>query len=127
MSKASDNISIAYLLGTIENSDILRFQRLLYRISRGTAFTTVEQIDNHALKSVKHLHEPKARSVVLIVFRSGRDRAFGEKVMALCQTFNMRFYEYINPADSESRVRMNKLSEKVDDTLKVLMISYRRP
>ena len=117
--QATNSIDIAYLLGTLENTEIARFQRLLFRMSRGTAFTTVQQMDLEVLKSIKHLKQNKSRSVVMIVFRNGRDRTFRDKLLTLCQSFNMRFYEYNNPAEAESRMKMNSLSEKADDTLKV--------
>lgn len=125
----SSSISVAYLIGTMENTYVAKFQRLLYRISRGSAFVTLQPIEPHLMKGYKYssslegmsgqLKKAPEKSIVLVVFQLGRDKVLSEKVISACRSFEMQFYDYVNPSLPESRDKLNDLSSKIDDTVKV--------
>lgn len=96
-----------------------KIQRMLYRISRGTAFITTQALETVDMRSVALANQKEAKSIVLVVFPSGKDRIFGNKIMTVCKIFEMMFYDYLSPNEGESRVRMNDLDEKVKDIIKV--------
>ena len=111
---------MGYLLGTIENSSIGKFQKLLFRLSRGTAFTNFEQINTKVLKSDTNLTYFEGRSAVLIVFQSGNDRIFGNKILNACKAYEMKFYDYMNPQKEESKMKMKSVSDHIDEIRKVI-------
>ena len=40
-------VSISYLAGTIDKADVMRFRKLLYRVSRGKTLTYFEEIEEN--------------------------------------------------------------------------------
>lgn len=113
----------------MENSHVAKFQRLLYRLSRGSAFVTLQPIESRQMKGYQYsssleglagqLKQAPEKSIVLVVFQLGRDKVLSEKVIGACRSFEMQFYDYVNPSLPESRDRLNELSSKIDDTVKV--------
>jgi V-type H+-transporting ATPase subunit a len=114
-----NSITIAYLLGTVETKYVEKIQRMLFRLSRGTAFITTQNLDLNLMRSSKLGKRIEARSILLIVFPCGRDRVFGDKVLNVCRIFEMLFYDYLSPTQADSKIRMNQLDENVKDIIKV--------
>lgn len=119
MSRGGNAINIAYILGTVETKHVAKMQRMLYRLSRGTAFITTQELASQDMKSVSLGNQRLAKSILLIVFPSGKDKVFGNKLMTVCRIFDMLFYDYMSRIDGESKARMHELSEKVKDIVKV--------
>lgn len=117
--RGANAISVSYLLGTVENSSILKFQKLLFRMSRGTTFTSFDRIDTSFLRSSSNKTYFDGRSAVLIVFQFGSDKMYGNKLVAACKAYDMQFHEYLNPAQEASKMKMSRMTEHIDEIRKV--------
>lgn len=114
-----NSISIAYILGTVETKNVEKMQRMLFRLSRGTAFISTQDLNLDLMRSTKLSKRSAARSILLIVFPCGKDRTFGDKIMNVCRIFEMFFYDYLSPTQAESKMRMNQLDENIKDIIRV--------
>lgn len=97
-----------------------KIQRMLFRISRGTAFITTQDLDRSLLRSSKLQKTTDARSILLIVFPCGKDRVFGDRILNVCRVYEMAFYDYLSPTKAESKVRLNHLDGNVKDIIRVI-------
>ena len=75
-------ISIRYIAGTINKDEVMRFKRLLFRVSRGKVLSYFEDIDVE-LKDFQGKNLQKC--VYVIVFEEGTH--LREKVTKVCDSF----------------------------------------
>lgn len=64
----SGMISISYLAGTINKSEIMRFKKILYRTTRGKALTYFNDLDTSGLQDYAGALDQRSRTVYVIVF-----------------------------------------------------------
>lgn len=91
-SKAMDNAAVSAVAGMILVADIPRFQRTLFRATRGNAFTFFQSVD-------QKFTDPKTggelQKNVFVVYHQGSTQSLlHEKIKKVCDAFNGRCYEW---------------------------------
>lgn len=94
---ARGNIRFSYLAGVINREDSLRFKRILFRVTRGMAWTTLLDISKPANieKEGSNMSyfkegvdvEVKEKTVFLIVYQGGALDMMKAKLNRVCDSF----------------------------------------
>ena len=87
------NISLNYMVGVIQKEDILRFKRILFRVTKGNIFSIIDEISFNLLpieqrdvKDSKNLFIMK-KAFFIIIYQSGDSGALTNKLTKICDSF----------------------------------------
>mmetsp|Transcript_20061 Transcript_20061/g.17151 ORF Transcript_20061/g.17151 Transcript_20061/m.17151 type:complete len:282 (+) Transcript_20061:55-900(+) len=105
---ANRDIRFHSLAGVINNEDALRFKRILFRVTRGMAYTQlidIEKAENPSQQDdLSHLisegKDAKNKAVFLIVYQGGQHDMLKAKLNKICDSFGASKYGI--PEDSGS-------------------------
>ena len=103
------------LCGVINNSDRIRFERTMFRASRGNAYT-------HFTPLQEELYDPESDDMVskavFVVYFQGADRMMN-RMKRICDAYGAHLHEWPNTLE-KARDRMQKVSREMFDTKKAL-------
>jgi len=110
---AMQTISTTNVAGVVDQADVNRLQKLIFRATRGKAMCITEDVDPELLKEEGI---QSAKSMYLIIFQSGE--FLNQKVKTICDSFMGQTFELPEIDDCTSRI--NDLSSKIHDSKEVL-------
>ncbi|CAG9314003.1 unnamed protein product [Blepharisma stoltei] len=85
------------LAGIIDKEDMVRFKRMVFRVTRGNALTIFHDIEE-PLKDPK-TDEPLEKSVFFILYQGDEQSIISNKLARICDTIGIRRYDV--PSDQE--------------------------
>lgn len=91
-SKALDSAAVSAVSGMISVGDIPRFQRTLFRSTRGNAFTFFQSVDQKFTDPKTGAEVP--RNVFVVYHQGSTQSLLHEKIKKVCDAFNGRCYEW---------------------------------
>ena len=100
------SMEFGHICGVISRQDQERFARTLFRATRGNCFTHFEEIPEllNDLKSATTCL-PIEKSVFVTYFQGGASSSLYDKVVKICVSFQMSFYEWpANKSDAQRRI-----------------------
>mmetsp|Transcript_9434 Transcript_9434/g.28487 ORF Transcript_9434/g.28487 Transcript_9434/m.28487 type:complete len:845 (-) Transcript_9434:1242-3776(-) len=121
--KQSANVSLAtpdllsYTLGVLNQDKVATFDRLLFRASRGNAFSRYAEVEQKLMDT--ETGEPTDK-VVFIIFHFGNEMA--SKVTKICKAFQANIYPFPEDSDEQAKAyqratsRLKDLKEIIDST-----------
>jgi V-type H+-transporting ATPase subunit a len=123
-------IAFSSIAGTIRLADRSRFERQLYRSTRGNCFVRFGSLDNKAMRKQHDMEELSTRVGFIIFFKSA---TIERKITRICDSFSCHMYiippskeaaskkQYENEADLlESRTVLAKCKDKQIDLCRSL-------
>lgn len=78
-------VAISYLAGTIGKEETFRFKKLVFRATRGKAYTYFRDLDTAGLADYSGTLDKRLRSVYVIVFQEGVNTR--SKLTRICESF----------------------------------------
>lgn len=84
------NVHLSYLTGVINKLDTLTFKRLVFRSTKGNAFTFIEDVQEDMLTLLgKQNQKEKAleKSIFLLIFQGGSESFMKKKLVKICESF----------------------------------------
>ena len=78
-------VAISYLAGTIGKEETFRFKKLVFRATRGKAYTYFRDLDTSGLADYSGTLDKRLRSVYVIVFQEGVNTR--SKLTKICESF----------------------------------------
>lgn len=87
------NLSLNYLIGIIPKDEILRFKRLVFRVTKGNVYSFIEEIKLDALPiEQRTLNDEKNLSITnkayfILIYRSGETGTLANKLQRVCESF----------------------------------------
>jgi len=115
------NIRFSYLAGVINREDSLRFKKILFRVTRGMAWTALMDIakpkkaeNDHATFALDEAStETKEKTVFLIVYQGGSFDMMKAKLNKICEAFGASKYGI--PEESQA---FNKKIQEIDGQIR---------
>ncbi|PFH38534.1 putative vacuolar proton translocating ATPase subunit A [Besnoitia besnoiti] len=109
--------SVSTVAGMVATSDIGRFQRMLFRTTRGNAFCFFQSaaeklIDSHTGKEIE-------KGVFVIYYQGATHSLLHEKIVKVCAAFDAKPYEWPHSAE-EASARLEALQSLLDDKERAL-------
>jgi V-type H+-transporting ATPase subunit a len=145
---ARGNIRFSYLAGVINREDAGRFKKILFRVTRGMAFTSITDIIKPKLTEKKDTQvqstyfkegistETKDKSVFLIVYQGGALDMMRGRLNRICESFGASKYgipeeptafdNKLREIDSQIREAQNVIS-LTQGTIKALLEYFAKP
>ena len=87
------NMLLSYMVGVIDKVDILRFTRMLFRVTKGNIFSIIEEIKFDDLpleqrdgKEAKNTTIMK-KAFFILMYQAGETGALTNKLMKICDSF----------------------------------------
>lgn len=87
------NLSLNYLIGIIPKDEILRFKRLIFRVTKGNVYSFIEEIKLDALPiEQRTLNDQRNLSITnkayfILIYRSGETGALANRLQKVCESF----------------------------------------
>jgi len=124
---AKGNIRFSYLAGVINREDSLRFKKILFRVTRGMAWTALMDIAKPKVPEKEQAANPnvnnyfkegtttevKEKTVFLIVYQGGSFDMMKGKLNRICESFGASRYGI--PEEPQA---FNKKLQEIDDQLR---------
>ena len=91
ISFADLEVQLTYILGCLKNEDVAKFQRSLFRVTRGNVFATYSGIEQEDIVEgggkIKHM------TVVFIAFQASSKHVLERKIKKLSEAFGVELYD----------------------------------
>ena len=84
-------VQLDYILGVIPNEELAKFQRSLFRLTRGNAYANYSNIKAKA--EVRNKESIPNKTVFFVAFASPRGEVLYKRLRRLCETMNARVFE----------------------------------
>lgn len=104
------SINCCYICGVLNSSDVERFQKLVFRVSRGNSFLKLLNIPeekdeqgNCLYADFDENHNPIAKTVFFLAFQTGVSDVLRSKLMRVCDAFGVRRYNLPKTTDEISK------------------------
>lgn len=108
---AEKSINIQHVAGVIEQSEIERLRRLIFRSTKGKSYMHVQAYNHDDRDDMTKID----KSVYIIVFWDGQH--IRDKIQRVCDSFQGQRYDL--PEISEINTQINKLSESISNARSV--------
>lgn len=105
-------VKIGHIVGTIHTTELFKFKRLIFRVTRGNVLIQSEDMKQ---KNSEKLPQEMLRSTFLLTFQEGQ--TMREKLERISASFGVRVYNY--PEKNAQQV-VEDLDKKVTETRKLL-------
>jgi len=102
---------LGYLTGVVPQSDEVRFVRALWRASRGNAYTQLTPIQQSVFDPKTG---QKVEKSVFVIFFQGAVGAMKDKVVKICQAFQVNMYTWPSSVNAAQRTD-NQLARQLAD------------
>jgi len=84
-------VQLDYMLGVIPNEDLAKFQRALFRLTRGNAYASFSNVNTKY--DMKNKEKMPNKSVFFVAFTSSKGEVLEKKLRRLCEALNARLFE----------------------------------
>lgn len=86
------NIHLSYMIGVVPKEEILRFKRILFRVTKGNIFNICEDISLNELPPENRELETANLSILkkafyIIIYQAGESGALTAKLAKICESF----------------------------------------
>lgn len=86
-----NRVQLDYVLGVIANQDLAKFQRALFRLTRGNAFASYVPVNTKAdVKNKELLHN---KSVFFVAYPNSKDNVLDKRMRRLCESMNASLFD----------------------------------
>eukprot|EP00923_Selenidium_pygospionis_P007630 GHVN01013057.1.p1 GENE.GHVN01013057.1~~GHVN01013057.1.p1 ORF type:complete len:899 (+),score=133.18 GHVN01013057.1:482-3178(+) len=103
------DMGFSSIAGVMNQTDAANFNRTLFRSTRGNAYAVSETIDDDKMNVVdKKTKVSMKRSVVVVWYQAGTGSVMHNKILNLCNAYNVTLYYWPRDAGEADR-RINKL------------------
>ena len=112
--KSKEGMEFGNICGVIAREEQERFSRAIFRASRGNTFTHFEEIPEKLSDLKAGSSRRLDKSVFVIYFQGGQSTSLYEKIIKICSSFNVSFYDW--PATkSDAQRRISSLEQTISD------------
>lgn len=93
-----NNVSLNYILGILSKDDILRFKRLIFRVTKGNVYSIIEEIKMEDLPiEYRDPNDERNLSIInkavfIVIYRSGETGLLTSKLQKVCESFGALMY-----------------------------------
>lgn len=84
-------VQLDYMLGVISNQDLAKFQRALFRLTRGNAYANYANVQTKA--NIKNESELPNKTVFFVAFPSSKVDVLNKRLRRLCEAMNARLFD----------------------------------
>ena len=94
------NIHLSYMIGVVPKEEILRFKRMLFRVTKGNIFNICEDISLNELPPEHREGETANLSILkksfyIIIYQAGESGALTAKLAKICESFGATKFNFI--------------------------------
>lgn len=87
------NISLSFIIGVVQKEDMLRFKRILFRVTKGNIFSIMEEIKTEMLpieyrdEAISKDLSIMTKSFFILIYQSGEKESLTNKLTRICDSF----------------------------------------
>jgi V-type H+-transporting ATPase subunit a len=112
--RSKEGMEFGNICGVLAREEQERFSRAIFRASRGNTFTHFEDIPEKLSDSKSGGSRTLEKCVFVIYFQGGHSTSLYDKIIKICSSFNVSFYDW--PATkSDAQRRISSLEQVISD------------
>jgi V-type H+-transporting ATPase subunit a len=109
--KSKSLIKLDYIIGVIKNLDLFKFQKSLFRLTRGNVFANYFTVKhNHFGSNMKN----EEKTVVFLTFQVTDSEVLTQKIKSLCESLQMTIFPMPDSVEKIDEEIVNKKNENYE-------------